>query len=72
MNIIYQTKIENSICALWRAGKSGTQIEKILNIRFTWKNLATGQTIPIADISRCMQNGLMGWESLEVSVIDKL
>ena len=63
MDIIEQTKTENAISALWQAGKSGAEIEKILSIRFTWKNQATGKTIPSGDISRCMRNGLMGWEA---------
>ena len=71
-NIIEKTRTENTICALWRSGKSCKQIEDILDIRFTFKNQATNKTIPIGDISRTMQNGLMGWESLRKDFTDTL
>ena len=71
-NIVEQTRTENAIASLWQSGKSGKQIESTLNIRFTWKNQATGATIPINDISRCMSNGLMGWKSLKKSFTDSL
>lgn len=62
MNIMEESRIENAIGALWLQGKSGQEIEKILGIKFTWKNKATGDVISIADISRCMKNGFISWE----------
>ena len=72
MNIIEKTRTENAISFLWQLGKSGKEIEESLNIRFTWKNQATGENIPADDISRCMRTGLIGWESLQKSFTDSL
>lgn len=72
MNIIQENKIENSICALWQDGQSLRQIGKVLNIKFTFKNKATGQDIPISDTNRTIINKLMGWEDLTKTFTDTL
>jgi hypothetical protein len=72
MNDTIRWPLEDAVVNLWHTGKSLAQIEKILDIKFTFKNNATGKDIPLNDINRCVANKLIGFESTKLSFTDSL